>query len=722
MVKQRFEKEVVIKIVKDVLEILEDRALQNKYRIRDLTAMLTQYQNELFHLVVCGNGGTGKTSLINALIEKSVLPVGEHLHTSIIFRISYGQIPKYTVFFASTNSDPQSVESIEISEDQLREYGTTIGSKTKNVAQIAIELPVPLLESGLVILDTPGLRSLFEDHSQITWSYVLPYADCGIFVFGSARSASENELGNLERFCNNAIRVHNTGLSLGFVQTKIDEHSPESWCSIRDQNLKRIAYRLSLSKEEMLANYFTVSSLAKELAAQNDNNPDYLKYSGFNPLSEYLQRIITSKEDISASNLLMKAYTAMTEHNQLIHVDIQTNKRATNDNQSETYGEILKLQEKVQGDLVNWEHHKYLAIKRNFEFNYRKIHTTAKRELTDEISESNLIEPIIKKLKKTLSENESIRQSTIKKEVSDAWKKYQSSFIKNCEKKIPNIINKFSKDKDTLITELESEIKCSFNEVITPFIETVEEKFETSVDKEDVSESSLLSPKAFNPPEDYLKIPETNLKTHLTRREQMRLVLGDSILSSFGAGGIGGIIVVAKAVVSGDYSNVPEVVDRAVEAVREKVEKKSEESFLDKGWSVAGKVSDDMVEGAKYGAPLGALGGLAGGVNNIKQEFIKKVTVEIQSKLGEMLKEAKETCNRELNDYIDAIWYDLENCLDDVKVDLGEIWKCMVKDVKKLMESDSEEIHAEIIRLEQKSESLMEYIIKIETMLNPEAE
>ena len=243
-----FEKEEVIGRFEESLRILQDRPSENKYRIRDLTSRLTHYRKESFHLVVCGDVDTGKSSLINALIGRSVLPVAP---TSAIFRIAHGRIPKYTVFFVTADSDTQSEKSVEISEDQLSEYGTTVGSKRKDVTLISIELPLSFLESGLVVLDTPGLGSLFESHNQMTWSYILPSANCGIFVLDSERAASENELWNIQRFSENAFRVGNTGLSLAFIQTKIDQHNPEHWQSISHQNLKRIGYHLSLPKNKI---------------------------------------------------------------------------------------------------------------------------------------------------------------------------------------------------------------------------------------------------------------------------------------------------------------------------------------------------------------------------------------------------------------------------------------------------------------------------------------
>ena len=699
-----------IKIVKEALKILKDRPSENKHLIANLAFRLDRYQKQLFHVMICGDVGTGKTSLVNALIGQPVLPVES---TSAIFCISHGHIEKYIVSFASP--DFSSAQRLEISKDELFEYGTKVGSKSKEVDHINIELPLPLLESGLVILDTPGLGSLFEGYSRMTWSYILPSADCGVFAFDSKRAVSENELDNIQRFFENALRVRNTDLPLGFIQTKIDEHNKEHWQDVRHQNCNKIESQLSLPKNKVLDCYFPVSSSAKEAAVGTDNAL-FLELSGLNLLTEYIQGINRNKNDMLARNLLVEAYEALTEHNRLIHIDIETERSFINRNQSDKYGKILKIEKATQEDLRNWENVKYPEIWDNFDFNFKCIWVQTGRKLTDEIS-TQLITPIIEKLDEIQLAPQTIKQETLIQKFSGAFKDMYPDFIRKCEKTISNLIDEFSKEEATLIKKLDSKIQNSFNEVIAPYLKAVAEVCEIP---QHVNIPPLADKnRVFKLLEYRFKSEPPSLSTSLTTHEKIRLILGDSVLGSFASAGAITIGIVLKALVTGDVSLDPENVERVIEKVKEIVE---EEGVIEKVKETVEKESDKISKVAVAGAG-GAVVGFGSGVVQVKSQFKRKVLAEVETHLDIILREEKETVKRALNDYAETLRHDLiDRDRNELLQDLGKIWEGKVEKVKNLMESDVEKISEEILSLERQSEFAVKHMTKLGALLNAETE
>ena len=169
--------------------------------IEGVHAAVQQMKRGIFRLVVMGEIKKGKSSFINALLgENDLLPTASDIATSTVYQIIYGPEKKIKIFFKpdiDTNNRP---DTLEISENQLPDYGTENGNpdNLKNVDYIAVELPNELLKSGLIIVDTPGVGGLFRKHKEITWRYA-PNADAVFFVLDSVEAViSRDEISFLK--------------------------------------------------------------------------------------------------------------------------------------------------------------------------------------------------------------------------------------------------------------------------------------------------------------------------------------------------------------------------------------------------------------------------------------------------------------------------------------------------------------------------------------------
>lgn len=148
---------------------------------KELHEMLVALEEKLakgqLHLAVLGQMKRGKSSLINALLGSDVLPTGILPVTAIITEIRYGPWPAATVVYATGGMR----ESVAL--NTLADYVTEAGNpgNEKQVASVEISYPSSFLESGIVLIDTPGIGSSHAHNTQTTENY-LKHVDAGIVV------------------------------------------------------------------------------------------------------------------------------------------------------------------------------------------------------------------------------------------------------------------------------------------------------------------------------------------------------------------------------------------------------------------------------------------------------------------------------------------------------------------------------------------------------------
>jgi GTPase SAR1 family protein len=91
-----------------------------------------------FNLLVVGQFNRGKTTLINALIGKALLPVGVIPLTSVVTVLSYGETPVFKICF-------QDQHCVETTPDNLGDYVTERGNprNMKGVREVGVFYPSP---------------------------------------------------------------------------------------------------------------------------------------------------------------------------------------------------------------------------------------------------------------------------------------------------------------------------------------------------------------------------------------------------------------------------------------------------------------------------------------------------------------------------------------------------------------------------------------------------
>jgi ribosome biogenesis GTPase A len=141
-----------------------------------------------FHLMVVGQFKRGKSTLINYLIGDTILPTGVIPITSIITKIKHGSMPCALIVFNGGESKDIPLDEVDlyVSEEKNPE-------NTKDVKYIEIEYPSQNLKNGLVLIDTPGIGSIFRHNTEVAYSH-LPEADAAVFIISSDPPISQLEI------------------------------------------------------------------------------------------------------------------------------------------------------------------------------------------------------------------------------------------------------------------------------------------------------------------------------------------------------------------------------------------------------------------------------------------------------------------------------------------------------------------------------------------------
>jgi GTP-binding protein EngB required for normal cell division len=157
-----------------------------------LALILDRLETRRFEIAVFGRVSSGKSSLLNHILQAGVLPVGVNPITAVPTRLVSGPEPRLTVTFADCR-----VERLEVGA--LPEFVTERSnpSNSKGVTRIVVELPAGRLSEGIVFVDTPGLGSLATSGAAETRAY-LPQCDLGVVLINAGSALSEEDLATIQ--------------------------------------------------------------------------------------------------------------------------------------------------------------------------------------------------------------------------------------------------------------------------------------------------------------------------------------------------------------------------------------------------------------------------------------------------------------------------------------------------------------------------------------------
>jgi GTP-binding protein EngB required for normal cell division len=154
----------------------------------------------VLEVAVVGEFKRGKSSLINALLGREVLPVGALPLTAVPTVLERGE-EALLVAFADGRRQQRGLDEIARFVTEDANPGNALG-----VARVTGRLHVPLLDEGVRLVDTPGVGSV-HDHNTLSTDAYLPSLDAAVLVTSADPPISKAERAFLGRVLEHAVRL-----------------------------------------------------------------------------------------------------------------------------------------------------------------------------------------------------------------------------------------------------------------------------------------------------------------------------------------------------------------------------------------------------------------------------------------------------------------------------------------------------------------------------------
>lgn len=418
---------------------------------------INSLRREQFEIIVVGEFSNGKSTFINALLQKNVLPSSQKPTTVVLNKIYYDNKEKYELHFRGDKLSPSFVDEATfkkiVAPDEYDEGLSSINENkiVKSISHIEIGYPSPLLKNNIVIIDSPGTNDLDPARETITNHYI-PKSDAAIMVLNATAPLSQTDI---ELLLNRilAADIHKVFFIINFKDLIRTEKE-------RDKIVEHI--EAGLKKYIADPKVFLVSA-RHALLQRQINNGEEVKISRRRPLLSMEETGFTQFEDKLLNFLQYERGATKLENpiirgvnlsNEIIENHIQFNRFSLSNN-------ISNLKEEVE-NLKNQLH----EIKRIGERKTKNVYLTLiqKGSVIKSWYEFEL-EKIADKAEKILKKKYYIGcdvnnvKRSIELEIAPLEKDLNEKFTKKIEDIITDVVKVESKEIEDLISKFNNELE-----------------------------------------------------------------------------------------------------------------------------------------------------------------------------------------------------------------------------------------------------------------------
>ncbi|MGN0702019.1 MAG: dynamin family protein [Lentihominibacter sp.] len=193
----------------------------------EVARLADKLENKSVTIAVIGQFKRGKTTMINSILGRKLLPTGIVPITAAVTRIKYGageMGEKACVCYTNGLRE-------EVPADNLHKYISEQENRNneRGVAEVRIQIECDFLKEGLVLVDTPGVGSVHENNSKSAYDFVRE-SDGVVFMLSVDSPVNEIEVDFLKRVRRYAGKFYFT---VNKVDTVEDEELEEymEYCS-----------------------------------------------------------------------------------------------------------------------------------------------------------------------------------------------------------------------------------------------------------------------------------------------------------------------------------------------------------------------------------------------------------------------------------------------------------------------------------------------------------
>jgi GTP-binding protein EngB required for normal cell division len=159
-------------------------------RVSDAIAYSSQADQ--VDVVVLGRFKSGKSSLLNALLGRDVLPVDVLPATAVVTRLAPGSVDRATIVGEDGTERPVDLQDLPryVTEKENPD-------NAQRVARVEVELAEAQILAGLRLVDTPGMGSIHRHNTEVT-EHWLPQVGAALLAISVDQPLSEHDLALIE--------------------------------------------------------------------------------------------------------------------------------------------------------------------------------------------------------------------------------------------------------------------------------------------------------------------------------------------------------------------------------------------------------------------------------------------------------------------------------------------------------------------------------------------
>lgn len=276
-------------IARQIRGLLKKDYAQKSDKVYDkLTKLLSDIYDDKYTIVVLGEFKRGKSTFLNTLLGKSLLPMNVLPETATINIIRYCDTPKVLVHYLDGHQ-----ETGEANYDFLKRFSAADNQEDVcSIKYLEIGYPLDFIKENIVLIDTPGVSDLNEQRMEITYG-IIPKANVVLFLLDAA-----SPLKNTER-----IFIENKLLNIGinhiiFIVNRYDfvdeEEEPDFLQDLKDRLINTFFSKDNDSKIKEIC-VLPLSALTALQGIEN-NDPITIEDSGLNLVKTKIEELLYNGE------------------------------------------------------------------------------------------------------------------------------------------------------------------------------------------------------------------------------------------------------------------------------------------------------------------------------------------------------------------------------------------------------------------------------------------
>ena len=241
-------------------------------------------ENDFFTVVVLGEFKRGKSTFINALLQKELLPTDVLPETATINALMYNDTPTVQVVMNDGREDKG-----EATQEYLQKFSARQEENlANNVKYIKIGYPSDILKNKLVIVDTPGVDDINESRSEVTYRFI-PKANAVIFILDAKSPLKKTEKDFIDS------KLLPLGLdTILFAANKYDAVDEEEEEDYLEDLRVRLGTAFKIGEKEAQLKKIQLYPLSAKWALQGvlQNKSKLIAASGINEFTEALRDMV----------------------------------------------------------------------------------------------------------------------------------------------------------------------------------------------------------------------------------------------------------------------------------------------------------------------------------------------------------------------------------------------------------------------------------------------